>query len=358
MSKDFKVFLTVFIFILVLTGVIAAFYFLSASRVENVMTRAGEKYQFGDVQDVKTGIEMYSSIMNNRQNSREKIAEAAFKAADGYMLLSEKTKDPAKMDIARQKYRDIIVNYADTVYAGQSFLRVAHINMLQGNYDTALAELDMILTKFTDPVIISDVYNQKAEIYFSIGYYDKALYYFNRNENMNSELAVLGRAKTYLKMGNTPKAIDIYEDFIKYNAHNPIVKSVSAKYLELVYNYAFNLYSAKDNLAAVSYFTRLIGQFPENPKVENAWYWIGECYYDLKDYSRSIEAFNKVLENRRSFVKDPDALLKMGFCYFEQADYYRALKQFDAILDNFPDSRLVVKAQKWKDQTMREIKYQ
>lgn len=358
MSRDFRIFLTVFIFILVLTGVIAAFYFLSASKVENVMLRAGEKYQFGDVQDVKSGIEMYSSVINNRQNPKEKVAEAALKAADGYLLLAEKTKDPSKLDIAKQKYRDVIVNYAETAFASQAYLRIAHVNMMQGNYDTALAELDMIITKFADPVVISEVYNQKGEIYFAIGYYDKALYYFNRNENMNSELAVLGRAKTYLKMGNTPKAIEIYEDFMKFNPQSSVIRTVQNNYLELVYNYAFNLYTAKDNMASVGYFRRIIAHFPENAKVENSWYWIGECYYDIKDYPNAVDAFNKVLENRKSLNKDPDALLKLGYCYFEQGDYYKALKQFDSLVDNYPDSKLVGKAQKWREQTMREIKYQ
>ena len=358
MSRDFKVFLTVFIFILVLTGVIAAFYFLSANRIDSVMSQAGEKYQFGDVQDVKSGIEMYSSVVNNKQNPKDKVAEAAFKAADGFMLLSEKTKDPAKLDIALTKYRDLINNYKDSEFATKSYLRIAHINMLQGNYDTALVDLDVILTRFSNPAVVSEVYNQKGEIYFAIRDFDKALYYFNRNENMSSEYAVLGRARTYLKMGNTPKAIDIYDDFMKFNANSQSIKNVQTIYQDLVYNYAFNLYLAKDYPGAIGYFRKLIKMFPESPKVENSYYWIGECYYDTKDYSNAVISFNAVLENRKSTSKDPDALLKLGLCAFEQGDYYTALKHFNDIIDNYPTHNLYGKAVKWKEQTVREIKYQ
>jgi hypothetical protein len=39
-------------------------------------------------------------------------------------------------------------------------------------------------------------------------------------------------------------------------------------------------------------------------------------------------------------------------------DYYKSLKYFEMLLDQFPENRLASKAQTWKDQAIREIKYE
>lgn len=358
MSRDLKIFLMVLILVLIVGGSAAAVYFLLNSSTDKVLARADEKYKFGDVTDIKAGIELYSGVISDKQTPRDAVVKAMASSAEGYVLLWQRTKDYSKLDIAQSKYKELINTYPDSPEARKAYLQIARINFLQGNYDTALTELDNVLTKSTDPYITTEAYNQKADIYSAIGDNEKAVYYFSRKENMNSDYATLGRAKAFIKMGETGKALGVYEDFLKYNPASPLIKDVEKAWLDTAYNYAFNLYNARDYRMAIQYFDRITVLFPANPKAENALYWIGEAYYDRKDFANAVESFEKVLDNRSSAAKDPDALLKLGMISFEQGDYPLALKYFENLLDNYSDSRLVAKAESWKEQTIREIRYQ
>jgi tol-pal system protein YbgF len=48
---------------------------------------------------------------------------------------------------------------------------------------------------------------------------------------------------------------------------------------------------------------------------DNAQYWLGECYYDRKDYASAVREFRRVVEHYPTGNKVPDALLKVGFTY-------------------------------------------
>jgi tol-pal system protein YbgF len=48
---------------------------------------------------------------------------------------------------------------------------------------------------------------------------------------------------------------------------------------------------------------------------DNSQYWLGECFYDRKDYASAVREFRKVIEHYPSGNKVPDALLKVGYSY-------------------------------------------
>jgi len=358
MSNELRIILVVLIIVLILASLGTAVWLLFNNRLDQTIARAEEKYRLGDINDIKDGIEIYTSLVNNKQIPQDIAAEALLRSAEGYILLWQKTKDPSKLEVAQIRLKSVGEKFPLSSQARKAILLSARVNFLQGNYDVALSELDDALSKFSDPYIITEALNQKGEIYYAIGDYEKAIWNYSRPQNMNSEQAILGKARAYLKMDKIEKAIDLYLDFLKYNPQSVFVKDVRKTVLELMYNYAFNMYNSKDYRTAVKYFDMIVNLFPDDPKAENSYYWIAECFYDRRDWDEALSYFGKVLENRSSTAKDPDALFKLGMCWFELKDYYKALKYFEELLDKFPESRLVPKAQAWKEQTIREIKYQ
>jgi tol-pal system protein YbgF len=358
MSTELKVILIVLIVLLIIGGAGTAVWLLFNTRTDQVLARAEEKYRLGDVSDIKEGIETYTALFQNRQTPADVAAEALYRSAEGYVLLWQKTRDPSRLVVAQERLKAVGEKYPLSAQARKALLLEARVNFLQDNYDTALAELDDVISKFSDPYVITEALNQKGEIYYAIGDYEKSVGSYSRKENMNSEQAVLGRARAFLKMGLTEKAIDLYADFLKYNPQSPYAKDVRATVLDVMYNYAFNMYQSRDQRTAVRYFDMITELFPDDPKAENALYWIGECYYDRKDYDGAIASFGEVIDHRSSAAKDPDALFKLGMCWFELKDYYKSLKYFEMLLDQFPENRLASKAQTWKDQAIREIKYE
>ncbi len=66
---------------------------------------------------------------------------------------------------------------------------------------------------------------------------------------------------------------------------------------------------------AVAGFRRFVTQYPSHDFADNAQYWLGECFYDRKDYGAALREFRLVVERFPQGNKAPDALLKVGFSY-------------------------------------------
>jgi tol-pal system protein YbgF len=66
---------------------------------------------------------------------------------------------------------------------------------------------------------------------------------------------------------------------------------------------------------AVSALRAFVAAHPQHDLADNAQYWLGECFYDRKDYSTALREFRRVADDFPSGNKVPDALLKLGLSY-------------------------------------------
>jgi tol-pal system protein YbgF len=74
------------------------------------------------------------------------------------------------------------------------------------------------------------------------------------------------------------------------------------------------LQSGKHDEAARG-FKDFLRTYPASDLADNSQYWLGECYYDRKDYTQAVREFRRVIERYPNGNKVPDALLKVGFSY-------------------------------------------
>ena len=84
-------------------------------------------------------------------------------------------------------------------------------------------------------------------------------------------------------------------------------------------------------------FKELLDEDIRNPLADNCQYWIGECYYGLKDYRKALFEFEKVLTFGQS-NKDDDSQLKIGLCYVQLNEFGKAREELNRLLINYPDS--------------------
>jgi tol-pal system protein YbgF len=66
---------------------------------------------------------------------------------------------------------------------------------------------------------------------------------------------------------------------------------------------------------ALQGFREFIRLHPGHELADNSQYWLGECFYDRKDYTQAVREFRRVIEHYPNGNKVPDALLKVGFSY-------------------------------------------
>jgi tol-pal system protein YbgF len=90
---------------------------------------------------------------------------------------------------------------------------------------------------------------------------------------------------------------------------------------------------------AVTGFSNYLKYFPETEQAAHAQYWLGECYYAKKNYTRAAIEFHKVLENYSTGTKVPSALYKLGLSLLELKSVSQANKYFEELIDNYPDTQ-------------------
>jgi tol-pal system protein YbgF len=66
---------------------------------------------------------------------------------------------------------------------------------------------------------------------------------------------------------------------------------------------------------AAAGFREFLRRFPGHDYADNAQYWLGECYYDLKDFPSAAREFRRVVDDFPGGNKVPDALLKAAFAH-------------------------------------------
>ncbi len=90
---------------------------------------------------------------------------------------------------------------------------------------------------------------------------------------------------------------------------------------------------------AITGFSNYLQYFPETEQADNAQYWLGECYYAKKNYTRAAIEFHKVLENYSTGDKVPSALYKLGLSLLELKSVREANKYFEELINNYPNTQ-------------------
>jgi len=90
---------------------------------------------------------------------------------------------------------------------------------------------------------------------------------------------------------------------------------------------------------AIKNFRKFGEEFPNSSLADNAQYWVGECYYALKEYEQAIKEFQIVLDGSFSDKnKAPDAMLKKGFSYKELKQYDKAVSVLNSLISAYGTS--------------------
>ena len=87
-------------------------------------------------------------------------------------------------------------------------------------------------------------------------------------------------------------------------------------------------------------FQKLVNSNPNHELADNSQYWIGECYYGLKDYERALLEFEKVFTFPNNNKMDA-AQLKLGICYLRLKNPDKAKQELNRLIQFFPESEYI-----------------
>ena len=112
-----------------------------------------------------------------------------------------------------------------------------------------------------------------------------------------------------------------------------------AKYIESLSNYQNGEWNT-----SLDGFKFLIQADSNHDLADNCQYWIGEVYYSLKEYNRSIKEFEKVFTYPGTNKAD-DAQFKLGLCYVNIKQIDKAKQEFENLLEFYPNSEYYKRSQ-------------
>lgn len=110
---------------------------------------------------------------------------------------------------------------------------------------------------------------------------------------------------------------------------------------ESIYKQAYDVYKSGETARSRDLFTKFVERFPDNSLAANARYWIGETYYQEKNYEQAVLEFQRVIKEHPGKEKVPAAMLKQGLAFRELGDTKSARFVIKELLDKFPQAEEV-----------------
>ncbi len=109
------------------------------------------------------------------------------------------------------------------------------------------------------------------------------------------------------------------------------------------YREALQQYESGHYRSAILAFRELLTAPQENSLSDNCQYWLGECYYSLREFQQAIVEFRKVFSYKDSNKRDA-AQLKIGMSYLELRDKTKAREELNRLIEDYPNSQYIDRA--------------
>lgn len=98
--------------------------------------------------------------------------------------------------------------------------------------------------------------------------------------------------------------------------------------------------------AAIVAFQSFILQYPKSSLAHRAQYWVGDSYYNLRDFKNAMSSQQRLLSIYPNSASAPDALLNLASAQMETGDGPAARKTMDSLVARYPTSDAAEKAKR------------
>jgi tol-pal system protein YbgF len=120
---------------------------------------------------------------------------------------------------------------------------------------------------------------------------------------------------------------------------------------EELYTRATESFKGGELAQAILDFEDFVARYPSHPLAGSAQFWIGEAYYNARDYQHATSEYRKAVEIAPKGEKAPEALFKLGLAYRTLRRGDRARETWVQLVRDFPQSEAAQKARL----AMREV---
>jgi tol-pal system protein YbgF len=107
---------------------------------------------------------------------------------------------------------------------------------------------------------------------------------------------------------------------------------------ENMYQQGYDAMQAGDPAKARELFAKFLERYPKHKLAPSVHYWLGESYYNDKNYDQAILEYQEVIKNGTDNEKVPEAMLKQGMAFKESGDSKSAVYVWKKLVEEYPKS--------------------
>lgn len=290
---------------------------------------------------------------NNKQNARNAFSEASKLGFDKDIqesalysyakLCYELAYNPYNEAI--RAFQTYIKNYPNSPHLDEAYAYLVNVFTTTRNYKGAIEAIESI--KVLTPELKQahqkaayyrgvDLYNN-AEYAEAIKLFDKAATYRFDKEIIAE--AIYWKAESYYKLKNYQKAIAAYQDYI--SEPGAIGKSELS---DANYNAAYAFYKLKDYDNSNLWFRKFVTFKPQADakKINDALNRIGDGYFMLRDFANAADYYEQSYKMK---LINPDyALFQKALANGVQKKYTEKLADLQTFINTYPSSGYIQKA--------------
>lgn len=136
-------------------------------------------------------------------------------------------------------------------------------------------------------------------------------------------------------------------------AAQPAAPQAQADIAKALYDNGVQSFNARNYKQSLKSFSDFTDTYPKHKLISNAWFWRGECNYQLGNYPAAALDYEQVISKYASSGKAPSAYLKQGMCFIKAGKKDAAKVRLQELIKKFPKSAEAKRAtQLMKDNKM------
>ncbi len=120
-----------------------------------------------------------------------------------------------------------------------------------------------------------------------------------------------------------------------------------------LYVEGYSQFNTGKYLEAQKSFEEFLRRSPESDLADDAQYWVGECFFSLKDYRRAILEFRRVIDQYPFGNKVPQSFFRVGLSYLALGERDRAAENLETVVQAFPKSDVATVARATLDEIQK-----
>lgn len=133
------------------------------------------------------------------------------------------------------------------------------------------------------------------------------------------------------------------------NAQSPAAQTVKPAQAQdtaqALYDSGINSFNSRDYQKGLNAFKDFTTVYPDHKLVSNAWFWQGECQYQLKNYAGAALAYEKVISQFPNSNKAPACYLKQAMSFIELNKKDAAKQRLNELVTIYPKAAEAKRAQ-------------